>query len=70
MINLGFPIGIPTIPVTTIDDKINTIVFWSEFTSLGESEQNIRLTVQQKNQSDKNTFSLIEVQIYIKLALY
>ena len=25
--NLGLPIGIPTIPVTTIDDKINTIIF-------------------------------------------
>ena len=27
MINFGLPIGIPTIPVTTIDDKISTIIF-------------------------------------------
>lgn len=27
MMNLGFPIGMPTIPVITIDDKINTIIF-------------------------------------------
>ena len=25
--NFGLPIGIPTIPVTTIDDKIRTIIF-------------------------------------------
>ena len=27
IMNLGLPIGMPTIPVTTIDDKINTIIF-------------------------------------------
>ena len=27
MMNLGLPIGMPTIPVTTIEDKINTIFF-------------------------------------------
>ena len=27
MMNFGLPIGMPTIPVTTIDDKINAIAF-------------------------------------------